>query len=549
MKHYFFILLLLCGTHLQAWAERSPKDPVELPQEESVEAVAETSSGDVLQGLLEQIEGIKKSLKGSLPEEKKAEQEAILERLEKEFDELLAGKESVAYFQADPEAKTIQEELLEIFDPLIGEVKSATASSREKEELRNQIELLTLKKTAIESALERISKIKKSEENVSASLESMVLKEEKQWLGRQERTSLELDSAKLQLTEIEKGNENAVESASKVITKFFKSRGLHLLLATGMAVLVFLLIKFGYKFFTKYSPTHHNDEFYSTSKTLDGAIHLSSFIFSVLSFILILFLCDDWVLLTACLLLIMGAAWAVKDKIADIMEEVRLILNIGSIREGERLNFQGIPWQVKKIRLYSSLENPELEGGKLRIPVNQLVGLHSRACNASERYFPTSLNDWVILSDGTFGKVVHQNPDFVEMVLLGGAHKLYKTDAFLDLTPENLSETSFRITSVFGVDYKHQETVTEEIPTTLQKVIHDGVLEYLEDSKSLKRLKVEFSAAAASSLDFAILADFSSTVAPKYNELTRLIQRLSVDACNEHGWEIPFTQITVHQAD
>ncbi len=27
---------------------------------------------------------------------------------------------------------------------------------------------------------------------------------------------------------------------------------------------------------------------------------------------------------------------------------------------------------------------------------------------------------------------------------------------------------------------------------------------------------------------------------------TRLINRLCVEACNEHGWEIPFDQITVH---
>jgi hypothetical protein len=26
------------------------------------------------------------------------------------------------------------------------------------------------------------------------------------------------------------------------------------------------------------------------------------------------------------------------------------------------------------------------------------------------------------------------------------------------------------------------------------------------------------------------------------------IQRILVDACNDNGWEIPFTQITLHQA-
>lgn len=37
--------------------------------------------------------------------------------------------------------------------------------------------------------------------------------------------------------------------------------------------------------------------------------------------------------------------------------------------------------------------------------------------------------------------------------------------------------------------------------------------------------------------------------ARNHNKLERLLQRASVDACNDYGWVIPFTQIMLHKAD
>jgi small-conductance mechanosensitive channel len=59
---------------------------------------------------------------------------------------------------------------------------------------------------------------------------------------------------------------------------------------------------------------------------------------------------------------------------------------------------------------------------------------------------------------------------------------------------------------------------------------------------------VEFDHAGASSLDVAIFALFSGEAAPSYYKMRRLLNRLAVEACNRHGWTIPFTQLTVHQA-
>ncbi len=537
-------LLLLFGALLYGQEETNPPTPAPAQSEEA-------QSLSVLKDLYGEI----RSLQTPSDQQEQAEgetQEALL-RLETKFNELLAGKDSVDLFSAQPEKTTLQDELIEIFNPLIGEVKSATADSREKDSLRSQLELLSQRKVAIKSALDRIQNIiaiaKKNEQKPSSALIKELNAREKIWLARQEQAMLEYDTAKLQLAQKEKQYSNAVETASKVIGKFFKTRGFHLIIGVGSALLIFFGIRYGYQYFVRFSPFHQQERLHGTGKILDGVVHLASGFFFAVTLLLAFFLCDDWVLLSASLLVFVGIFWALRDKLSGIMEEVRLILNIGAVREGERIVYEGLSWKVDKIRVYSRLINPELDGGKLRIPISSMVGLRSRPCTPKDRYFPTSTNDWVILADGTFGKILRQSPEFVELIKLGGSRKTYLTQDFLTQSPENLSETSFRISATFGIDYKHQATVTDEIVTELQSIIREGIIEHLDVKAHLKRLKVEFANAASSSLDFEVLADFSSDAAPKYNVLKRLIQKLAVDACNKNGWEIPFPQITMHRAD
>jgi hypothetical protein len=66
--------------------------------------------------------------------------------------------------------------------------------------------------------------------------------------------------------------------------------------------------------------------------------------------------------------------------------------------------------------------------------------------------------------------------------------------------------------------------------------------------KTIVNIKVEFEEAGASSLNLRVLADFAGTAAPSYHVLRRAVQRLCVDACNEHGWVMPFMQVTLHMA-
>ncbi|MFT6364019.1 MAG: hypothetical protein ACJAZ8_002442, partial [Planctomycetota bacterium] len=111
---------------------------------------------------------------------------------------------------------------------------------------------------------------------------------------------------------------------------------------------------------------------------------------------------------------------------------------------------------------------------------------------------------------------------------------------------ENLSG-GFRVNLQFGVDYQHQAISTTEIPAKMREQLIERLSEMLPEGTLIK-LRVEFCEAAASSLDYAILADFDGSQASRHNELKRAISRILVDTCTDQEWGIPFLQVTLHGA-
>ena len=130
----------------------------------------------------------------------------------------------------------------------------------------------------------------------------------------------------------------------------------------------------------------------------------------------------------------------------------------------------------------------------------------------------------------------------------GGAQKTYTTLTFLGLNPINYSINTFAVFTDFGIDYACQPDITRTIPDLLHAYIMQ-VLEKEEYGPDLVELIVDFKEAAASSLNLLIFAKFSGKQAENYFALSRFLQQAAVEACTEYGWGIPFTQVTLHQAE
>lgn len=552
----FLLLLITIHSGLPAWGQAQPEavipenTPPLTAQEKKREALGRIL---VRKAALEEdiLEARKISRNTKLTDfergeaaEQVAKLQLEIEELDAEFSRIATGINLNDLNNSDLAPINFNEEIKEIFRPVIQEFRDTTASLREIEDLKNEIDELKRRLNTLAEA-GAVLRESFSQDNPEALRKALNDKLSSLETARQ-RIETELGIAEAKLADRVDDAPTFMKSLSTMVQDFFRSRGVHLLIALLAAGLMVFLVRLVYRAVMKISPKKLN-----RGENLTGRlIHLGYIVISILggifAFIVALYLANDWLLLTLALLFLFGAAWAGKNTLPRFFEQSKMMLNLGSVRFGERIIYQGIPWEVQKINLYTSLKNPALEGGLIRLPMRDLLPLHSRPNGPRELWFPSKEDDWVILSDGTFGKVIQQTPDYVHLVKLGGSRKVIPTQDFLGLHPENISR-NFRITVTFGIDYQHQDVAVSRVPAILESSIQRALLEKV-DKEQLFSLKVFFTSAAASSLDYRIVADFGGELAPRMNALRDHIQATCVEACNKNNWVIPFTQITVHQA-
>ena len=106
----------------------------------------------------------------------------------------------------------------------------------------------------------------------------------------------------------------------------------------------------------------------------------------------------------------------------------------------------------------------------------------------------------------------------------------------------------WRVDCSFGIDYRHQADAAAGIPETLQRAIQSALISD-HGHEAVRSVKVEFDDAAASSLNYRVLADFDGSLGSRYQALRRQILTICLETCKREGWVIPFTQITLHQAE
>ena len=172
------------------------------------------------------------------------------------------------------------------------------------------------------------------------------------------------------------------------------------------------------------------------------------------------------------------------------------------------------------------------------------MSYQSRKYDESEPWFPSHKGDFVLFDNGTYGEVVVQTPEVVQIKVLDSIQNLPST-AYLERSPRNLSQDKFSFMMVFGLDYQHQREITTSIVNTMQSEMADAVRKE-SVGEYMDALRVEFEQAGVSSLDLVIIATFAGAAADRYLQIRRMLQKNAVDVCNRHDWVIPFNQLTVH---
>jgi hypothetical protein len=457
----------------------------------------------------------------------------------------IAAGADIASLRVKEEAKfSLQEELFSLLKPALKEMKDMTSHVRVKSELKDKIAYFREKQPVAELAVTNLMGLLAENENPSLerNLEDMLA----EWSKQLTVIQSELKSAELQLEKLEQSESSLAEASQSYLKSFFQQRGLYLTQALLAVIGILLLSRMSYALMVKLVPGYRQEHRSFQIRLLDLVHRMFTAVLVILGPMVVFYLVEDWVLFSLGILLLLGIGLTLRHALPRYWQQIQLFLNIGAVREGERIDLDGLPWRVRQINIFSMLDNPTADLSQ-RVRIDDLVDLKSRPVRVGDPWFPCKKDDWVLLSDNMRGKVTGISQELVELTERGGARCTYRTADFLAQSPLNLSR-NFRLKETIGISYGLQRDSVAAIPDALKAHIERRA----EDEgygEHLNNLRVEFEKANTSSLDIVVVADFDGAVADLYGRLRRAIQRWCVEACTENGWEIPFTQLTLHQAD
>lgn len=464
-----------------------------------------------------------------------------ISELRSDFQKMVVRSADTSIFEDKVEKEfNWQDELGQILEPLLAVIKNATKDSRELGEIQIQLDQGQERLAASEASLKSIAPLLQAA--TDPELVESLEEEKNRWETRKKDAQNQIALAELQLNEREENKEPAIEQAQKAASSFLKSSGLNLVLGLFVFGAVFLGMGAIQRAWSRFRPTRKKGRSFST--------RLSSLVWSILTVLLAVGgmigtfnAKGDILLVSISVLFLFGVGWAAMKTLPGMIDQFRLMLNMGAVREDERLVYEGLPWKVNAISFRTELLNPLLNGGTLTMPTRMLAGLLSRPPGPDEEWFPSKKDDWVLLSDGTFGKVSYQTPSAVQIVHSGGSQKVYTTLQYLELSPTVLS-TGFRRESTFGIDYSHITEVVSTVAETMQQHLES----VLEDKlgEDLAHLMVQLAEAAESSLNFSVIVDCKGNAASQWPYVNMWVQAALVDLCNQKGWTIPFPQLQVH---
>lgn len=435
----------------------------------------------------------------------------------------------------------LQKELMSLLEPALREMKYATNEVRKKSELRERIDYFNKREPVIKEALSNVSDLNKANEDPKVAIALKRMNE--QWSKQLVYIQSELKAKQLQLKKVEAEATTFYDQSESFFKTFFERRGWVLTQALLAVITILILSRLILKILIKkvkgYRAKHRSVQL----RVIDLMHRIGTFLLVLIAPMFVFYLAEDWVLFSLGVLFFIAFSWKVGQAIPRYWAQLELFLNVGPVREGERLILHEIPWRVDNINMYSILENP-VAGLTLRLDINDLVDLRSREFDQGEPWFPCKKGDWVILKDGLRGKVIGISLELVQLVQRGGSVSTYQMDTFLSLSPLNMSK-SYRVKETFGIAYKHQKESTTVIVQKLKAIVNKRALdEGYEDI--IQSINVEFESAADSSLNLVVIADFKGDSADISNRLRRSIQRWCVDAATENDWEIPFPQMQLH---
>lgn len=548
---------LYAQTPAEAPAAATAGPPAEVSTTEA-EPAPEPTLQERLEGILEAIKAaeaerdqLRKRLKATTVEaEAKDLNEDIkrltrrLEELRRNFEETATGGATVKGLEANVEQQPIdwKEEVEDVVRPLLEEIKRITERPRTLERLRTERALYERRVETADRAIARIEQTLETTEarGLRKAMEALL----EEWQSHRADADSRLQLVSGQLERLLAPEEEPGAGIIEAVREFLAGRGLSILLAIAGFVLAYLVLAGLGRLAGRVWRRRHEARARALAKASGILFRIVSVALALFVAMAVLYVRGDWFILGLLILLLFALVLALRNSLPRYLDETRLLLNMGGVREGERIVHNGIPWRIKSLNFYSILHNPLLRGGTIRVPIGEMATLTSRQYTAEEPWFPSREGDFVILDGDVFGKVLLQTPEIVQLQVIGST-KTFAVGDYLAQHPRNLSLDGFAIPVTVGLDYRHQGEILTTIVAQMRAHLQARLAEQAFRGH-MTDLIVDFNEAAGSSLNLIVVGVFGGGAAGDYWSIRRFLQRAAVEACNRYAWSIPFDQLTVH---
>ncbi len=439
---------------------------------------------------------------------------------------------------------TWQEDVVELLKPLADTLKSITRRPREIASLRDKILEANQKSSAIKNAISAAGKVdgESLSEKAAKTLQGYLAT----WNQELEQVKQDKLLAESQLKSLEAKNGSSWSGFWASTKEFFVGRGLTLFLAMGAAAVAWLLMRYLWWIYSTKIASKETRRKSTLYRFSAYSYYMITGFVVILAVLFTLWIREDLLLLAVAFIALASLALGFRQYLPNYIAEARLLLNLGNVREDERVVYDGLPWQVMSLNIQTVLRNPAIDG-VIRLPLNTIAALSSRPIK-NNLWFPTKKGDYVVLPDGLFGLIKCQTPDLVEISVKGGMTLTYPTSEFFSLKVLNLTgDSTFGVSTTFGLDYSLQSICLTTVPDTLRAGIHNALVASGYE-KHTKGELIELASASESSLDYLIYITMSSEVAADYYAIERLLVQTCIDVSNANNWSIPFPQLTIHNA-
>lgn len=425
-----------------------------------------------------------------------------------------------------------QKELIQIAQPVFAEMKKITDAPRKRDLLRLEQKEIDDRLDQLNKGLETLDQIQVSE--LPANAKKNLKDIQSTWNNLHKELERERRLTVIKLDELTV-KEDFTTRLTKGAWGFAKGRGL-LLLITIAAV---SLLLYGFNRLLVLLESREKNKISIRWRIFMLLYQIITTLVVVIITLAILYSSGDMVLFGVAILIILAFLVTSRNSIPKYFVKTRIFLNMGQAREGERVIYNDLPWKVSRINLYNTyLVNPLLDNGTVRLTIDHLNTMISRPVKTDEIWFPTVVNDVVLLPNGNAYKVMRQTPEYVYLTA-SGTELIYPSKDFIKDKIINITygySTSTELAVCYG-------TVKNNIEHAID-ALKEGLTEFIqrenpEAFKSIRTLTVDFSRVNESgSAVFMISAAMGSYATDHRLPLLRTIQRGCMGIAEENHWDI-----------